>query len=447
MPEKIVIVGYGTAGSAAATQILRKRKCELIIVDEKEKEIFHPCMMPYALAFNFKGLEGIVEEDKLLRKRAKILSGWRAVKLGTKTKEVTVEKSNEFRKIKFDKLILALGSKPFVPPVKGVGMEGVFTLSNVTDYLKLNMTIKKGHNAVVVGGGAIGLEIAYALNKRGLNVTLIEMMKSLLPRNLDPDLANKIREEVVKEGVKVYLGMKVTEVKGRNGKEVNEVVLENGEELSADLVIFATGAKPNVSIAVEAGIELGKHGGILVNERMETSLSDVFAAGDCVEVKNLITGEYSLNMLACTAYEEGKVAGINASGGEEHFKGALPAFTGHAFDLEYGSVGLLTEEAKRTKSKIFVMKSRGFDKEKFLTEGFLEVKILADESGNLVGVQCLGSSRCTEVVNLAQIAIKERVNVKSLAEMQFAYCPPLSGFFFPFKTACEVLSERIKKER
>ncbi len=439
--KKILIVGYGTAGSAAARYtMMTNREAEVVVVDSKEKGIFHPCLMPYVIAYNLKLPESLVKEDYSMKERIHFFRGSRAEKIDPENKVVQVSTLNGKMKLRYSKLVIATGSKPFIPPISGTNLRRVFTLHTLEDCLEVNACLKEASNAVIIGGGAIGVETAFAFRKRGLNVTLIEIMNSLLPGRLDRDLAETLKMAAEENRVKVMLETRVEEIMGE--EKVEGVVTDKGE-IKTDMVLLSTGVKPNVQLVEETNISLGRNKGIDVNERMETNIEDIYAAGDCAESKHFLTGIKGSWMLATTSYEEGKVAGINSAGGKAIYKGALPAFISHAFGLEYGAVGLTGVEAKKLGIKTISFKYRGYTREKIFSKTPTQVKVLANREGKILGIQAIGSD-VSEIINLGGFLIRKKINVAEIDDVEFSYCPPLSTLRHPLKITCEALASRVK---
>ncbi|MEM3514001.1 MAG: FAD-dependent oxidoreductase, partial [Candidatus Hadarchaeum sp.] len=288
--------------------------------------------------------------------------------------------------------------------------------------------------------GPIGVETASALKERGLDVVLIEMMPNVLPGMLDPDMAGIVAERLVKSGVRVICSKAVKELRGV--ERVSSVVLE-GEEIPTDLVVMAIGVKPDVELAVRAGLALGPTKTIAVDDHLRTSNPDIFAIGDCAEARCLITKRPVRSQLATTAIRMGRVAGINAAGGDEIFDGVLNAVVTIAGGLEVASVGLTATVAGEAGIEAVSARVRCLNKPHYFPGAEpVMIKLVAERKGQrLLGGQFLGTG-AAERANRLALAIRKEMTAKEFSKVDYCYAPPVSDSIDPMVVAAEALLRR-----
>jgi len=417
---KIVILGLGAAGFGAALGAKKQdRKAEITILDDKDFDLLHQCGLPFALEdkLEINSLKHSVNADKM---GIQLVSNSIINKIDSNDKEIHYNN----KKINYDKLIIAVGSKPFVPPIKT--SNDVFTVHNISDIEKIGKNVKKGGKAIVVGAGAIGLETAVALNKKGMDVKIIDMLPCCFPKAIDEDISAVLEEKLKKKGIKIELGKKVDEIKEKA------------------LVIVAAGVRPNIDFLKDSGIEVGKFG-VLVNEKMETSVKDIYAAGDCCSVPSLINKEKMASQLANNAYREGMVAGGNAAGGDKEFSGILGTFVSLIDDIEIAATGFNSFFAELYGVKAVVGKAKGKNRPSWFGEASeLTVKIIADSKGKIIGGQAIGAG-AKERVNIIATAIKAGMGLKDISELELAYCPAVSDYYDILVMAADLGLRRLKQ--
>ncbi len=427
---KIVIVGLGAAGFSAALAIKKaNRTADITIIDRKDYDLMHPCGLPYALGgeIAIANLKHPVGADKM---NIEVIHNSSAIKLDTKAKEVLTDHGD---KIKYDKLILAPGAEHVVPPVKG--SERCFVVDNPDNTEKLSKHAKKGMHAVVAGAGAIGIETAWALKEKGLKVTIIDMLNSTFPKTIDPDMSAILEKYLSDNGIDLKLGTKLVEVK-------EDSVVIDGGEIPAKLVVAATGVKAHTKMAKEAGIKCGKFG-VIVNEKMETSAKDVYAAGDCVEGVNIINKKPYVCQVASAAYKQGQVAGTNAAGGKALYPGATGTFVSVIGDFQISATGFNEHYAKENGYEILIGKARGYTLPDWMKGGKdVTVKVLADKkSKKIIGGQVVGHGAFMRI-NVIATAIKAGFTLKELADVEISYCPAVSQVTDVLTLAAELALRR-----
>jgi len=330
--QHTVIVGNGIAGNSAASAIRRfNTDIDVTIISDENSPLYSPC------AF-YKYLSGEIDKQKLFLKKLENYSreGVNVV-FGQKASEVNVN-AREVRagneKLHFDKLILATGSTALLLPIKGVDKRGVFALKTINDAEALfNYPAKK---VAIVGSGPIGVEVAIAFRERGLEVSIIEILNRILPRLFDNELAVVLRGIIEDHGIKVLTKERVTEILGN---EIVRGLTTDKREIACDMVIIAAGTRPNTELAKQMGLEISNLGGIKTDDYMMTSIEDVYACGDCVESKDIITGNSTLSLLWHNAKRQGWTSGCNCVGMQKKFIGSLDATTVEIFGTLASSIG------------------------------------------------------------------------------------------------------------
>lgn len=411
---KIVILGLGAAGFAAALAIKKTdRQAKVTFIDKKDYDLMHPCGLPYALGGEI-ALDNLKHSIGAEKMNIEIIHNSDAIKIDTKKKEVLTDKGD---KISYNKLIITTGATHIVPPVSGV--ENCFIVDNPDNVEKLSKAAKKAKKAVVVGAGAIGIETAWALKEKGLKVTIVDMLPTTFPKTIDPDMSAILEEYLIKKGITLKLERKLEKI------EKDKVVIE-GEEIPANIVVMATGVRANMKVAQEAGIKCSKFG-IIVNEKMEASAKDVYAAGDCIECVNIINKKPHVCQIASAAFKQGQVAGINAAGGKAAYPGATGTFISVIGEFEVAATGFNTFFAEQNGYELVVGKAKGYTIPDWIPGGKeVIVKLLADKkTKKVIGGQVVGSGAFARI-NVIATAIKAGFTLRELADIELAYCPVVS---------------------
>jgi len=446
MVRKIVIIGAHAAGTDAASAARKTdRSAEITLITDQSVAGYSPCGIPFVLGGHIASFEDLIVFPLSYYRRMKmdlrLETKARAINVEDKTVEIE-DKKGDSETLQYDSLILATGAYPFIPPIKGREKKGVFALRTLDDGKRIHRALKRSKAAIVVGAGAIGVETAVSFRERGLKTTIVEFLPQVCPAALDRDMARIVQKYLEEKGIKIIVGKRVNEILGDD--HVSGVCVD-GNEIPADLVLIATGVRPNVKLAKEAGIEIGEMGGIKTNLRMETSVKDVYAAGDCAESISPITQRPILSQLGTTAVRQGKVAGINAAGGYSLFLGCLCSFVTKLFDLEIGAVGLTEAMAKRagieTVSGTITSKTRA---DYYPGGKQIRVKILVDrETERIIGGQIVGGEEVTQRVNALSFAIQKGMTVRELAKADTCYAPPVNETWEPMVLAAEIAIRKL----
>ncbi len=452
---KVVVIGGVAAGPKVGSKIIRMcPNADVTLIERGEFLSYAGCGLPYYIS-------GVVKEQKELMctpvgtvrdsvffqkvKNVHVLNRTEAVKID-RDKKVVYTKSlidGSESEVPYDKLVIATGAAPVKPPIEGIGVKNVFTLHGVEDAegIKAAFSEKRAQDVTIVGGGLIGVEMAEAFSEMGARVTIIERLAQILPF-LDWEMAHFVVKHLQSKGVKVKTGTTVTAIKG---SEVVEGIVTDKGEYPSDIVIVAVGVKPNVSLAREAGIEIGDLGGIKVDEHMRTSDPDIYAAGDCVETVNILTKKACFMPLGSIANKQGRVAAINISGREDKFPGVLTTAICKVFDYGVAITGLSERHAKENGYDIITVSSPAPDKAHFYPTAKLLMLKLVVEKGTrkLLGVQAVGPGNVDKRIDAAAVAITAGMTVDQIANLDLAYAPPFSPAMDNLITAANIARNKL----
>ncbi|UCH72577.1 MAG: FAD-dependent oxidoreductase [Thermoplasmatales archaeon] len=448
--SKIVIIGCGAGGGTAAQFARKTNKNVDIIVFEKG---IHPqysrCGIPYAVSGVIPKVEDLIEFSKEWFEKQKIKLYLETVveKIDISKKIVTAKNNKKNIEVKFDKLIICTGSKPFIPKIEKIDVDNVFVVRTIDDVKKMKSKIKKGQNATIIGAGFIGLEMADNLNRMGLNVTIVETLSNILANNLDPDMSNIVFEKISKK-VKIYTDHKVEKIKYNNGK-IKKIIIKSKKdnkikEIDTNFLIIAAGCKPNVKLAQDIGCKIGQTGGITVNNKSETNVTNVYAAGDCTEFVDFVSKKPVLIGLGSIAVRQAIAAGINAGDGDYVLpKGVLLTITSEFFGIEIGAVGYTSDKYKNILSGKF----NGFSLPKYFPGGKpISVKVLANRNGKIMGAQVVGDNAAQRVNSFAT-AILGDLDIETFRKLETAYAPPIAPTLDAVTLACDIVSMKLARMR
>jgi len=447
MARRIIIVGAHAAGcDAAAAARLTDREAEIVMFTNERYAGYSRCGLPFVLGGHIKSFQDLVVFPPSYFKMNKIDLRLEAnvTNIDVKSKTVEVQyKDGRVENLQYDSLIIATGARPAVPPIKGREKQGVFVLRTIDDGERIEQAIKESKSAVVIGAGLIGLELGVAFVERGLKTTVVELLPQILPAMLDKDVADFVQRDLERKGLRIITGRSVEEILGDD--KVTGVAV-SGEQIQADMVVIATGVRGNVELAQKAGLELGETKLIKVNMRMETSVKDVYACGDCVESINIITKRPVVCQLGTTAVRQARVAGTNAAGGYAIFPGVLGAAVTRLFDLEIGAVGLTEAFAQRAGIETVSMTLSGKTRAGYYPGALpIRVKLVVEkETEKIVGAQIVGGEGVAQRINALSLAILKEMTVKELAKAETCYAPPVSETWDPTILTAQALLKKLK---
>ncbi|HJV35090.1 FAD-dependent oxidoreductase [Geomonas sp.] len=454
MKMKIVVIGANAAGAKAASKAKRLNPAaEVTVVDRGTFISYGACGIPYYLSDTVTQLKELMSTPVGVVRDAAFFKKVKGVVVRTNTAAIAIDRSAktvdlletttaERSSLHYDRLILATGSSPIIPVLEKVGLPGILTVKSLEDADLLKESAVAGARACIVGGGLIGLETAEALRQKGLQVTLVEMREQLLPGLLDPEIALQVEKHLRQQGVTVLTGSRVT---GFQGRDAVEKVLLGEQEVAADLVVLAPGVTPNAALAKAAGLAIGATGAIAVDACLRTSDPDIFACGDCCETTHLITGRQVFIPLGSTANKQGRVAGINAAGGEATFAGVIGTSILRIFHINAGKTGLTEAEARANGFEVETVISPAPDRAHFFPGAKpIVLKMVADrKTGRILGVQAVGEGAVDKRIDTAATAMTFHATAEQLAQVDLAYAPPYAAAMDNLIVCADIMKNKL----
>ncbi len=433
---RVVILGAGASGLPIASQIRKETKdVDLTVITQGKHVAYSPCALPFVL-------HGVIDDfESCIMKTP---DDYELVGITILT-ETTVESidleaqrlESTAGPIDYDTLVIATGSYPFIPPIPGVDSDGVCVLKTMEDAQRMSECIKDVEDAVIVGAGAIGLEVGSALISRGIRVTVVELLPYVLPLILDPDMAQLVHNHLLDLGAKVICSSAVTEVLADGEGKVRGVMVGE-EEMPCQMVLMSTGVRPKTELAKEAGIELGPSGGIVTDSSLHVKvgrqyLPNVYASGDCVEVIKDFTYQRTISPLGTSAWRLARVVADNIMGRNSYLAPFTSPNVCVVGDLQIGSVGLTTHAASiagiQTQSRVNTGPSaaRYYPKRHMITS-----KILIDHSRRIVGGQIISDGSGVKCrIDTLSVAMAAKMKVDDFAHVETCYAPPVSALVDP----------------
>ncbi len=429
---KVIIIGGVAGGTTAAAKARRNDKAAEIKIFEADQDISYAgCSLPYYIGTRIEGRTVVVPRDAAFFKKkynVDVYTNHRVLGIKPDSKIVTVENlaTQEVFSEAYDKLLISTGAVSTVLPIDGSDKENVFYLRTVVNADKIRKFVleTKPKSVVIVGTGFIGMELAESFSTRGIQVTMVELAPHVMP-TLDVEMSEHL-EEYLREQ-KLNLVTNDSAVSFEGSPLVNKVILKSGREVNTDFVIMAVGIKPNVSLAQAAGIKLGTTGAIQVNSKMQTSVEDIYACGDCAESFSMITGKAFYRPLGSTANKMGRVAGDQITGGDLEFRGGLGTGIFKVFDVAVAQTGLTEKEALREGYEVVVSHDSKPDKPEYYDGQDMLIKAVADKkTGRVLGAQIIGKAGVDKRIDVFVTAITFGANAEDLANLDLAYSPPFS---------------------
>ncbi|MBI4763694.1 MAG: FAD-dependent oxidoreductase [Deltaproteobacteria bacterium] len=448
---KLIIIGGVAGGATAAARARRMDEgAEIILLERGEYISFANCGLPYYVGEVIKKRQDLlVTTPEAFRKRYRIdiRIFCEVTAIDRKSKRVSIRNHRTQEKYweTYDKIILAPGAEPIKPPLEGINLEGIYNLRNIpdTDRIKNQVDKKRPQSAVIVGGGFIGLEMVENLVRRGVRITIVEMADQVMPP-FDPEMASMVRAHLESKGVVCRLGQGVKGFRKEGGRLL--VSVNNGEDIECDLVILSIGIRPENRLAKEAGLEIGKTGGIKVDASMRTSDPDIYAVGDAVEVRDFITGFPLISALAGPANKQGRIAADNALGRKGVFRGTMRTSIVKVFELSVASTGL-SEKTLRGYGLPYQVSytCSGSHAAYYPDAETMTVKLIfSPGKGTVLGAQIVGKEGVDKRIDVMAAAIHGGMTVFDLEELELAYAPPYSSAKDPVNIAGFVAANLIK---
>ncbi len=451
-PEKvkrIVIIGAVAAGTSAAAKARRNdENAEIVLYDMDEHISYSGCGLPYYIGGRVEKLSELTPRNAAFFKkkyRVDVFTRHQVLRIEPVSKTLAVRNlaDNTDFTDHYDTLVIATGASSVTPPIPGASLPHVFTLRNPLSARAIRDFIdeRQPRTAAVIGSGFIGLEMVDNLVHAGLSVTLIEKLPAICPF-LDDDMAPHLHQYLEKMQIVVRTGTTVS------GIEPSSVVLDDGEQIAADLVILAVGIKPNTALATACGVKLGPTGAIAVDKRMQTNLSDVYSCGDCTESFSIIDGRPLYRPLGSTANKAGRITGDVITGGSLTFRGIAGTGIFKVFDMSIAACGLSEKEARDSDYDIVASHNIKPDKPAYFGGRDLIIKAIADrKSEKLLGVQIIGTEGVDKRIDVFVTAITAGLKVSDLFHLDLAYAPPFSTTKDPVMYTGMILDNAINHGR
>lgn len=442
---KIVIIGGVAAGTKAAAKLKREKPDAEIVIYTKSKDISYAgCGLPYYIGGSIASKEKLIvntPEKFMDLTRTTVNTNCEVTAIDPTTKSITV---NHIENVNYDKLILAVGAEPIFPQIDGITLPGIFSVRTPEDAIHTKEYIDTNNckHAVVIGAGLIGLEVAENLSAKGISVTIIDIAQQLMPHIFDPEMADYIRRQLQKKGIRIMTG---TALKAFSGNNRLTSVQTDAGTLSADLAILAIGIRPATDFLKNTELEM-EHGCIITDEYQQTNLPDIYAIGDCALVKNRITKKKQWSAMGSTANLTGRALALNMSGIPFSYKGCLgTGIIKLADDLNAARTGLTEQQAKEAGFDAISITCITDDKAHYYPDSSAFItKLIADRTTHqFLGMQVLGSGAVDKMTDIAVVGISMRAKVEDLMTMDFAYAPPFSTAIHPFATACNILVNKL----
>lgn len=426
MKKDVLVIGGSAAGIMAAVTAKKHYPEKDIALVRKEEKVLIPCGIPYTMATVEGPEKNLIPDAAVTGKNIELLID-EVIDIDRENKKVNLKSGED---ISYEKLVMATGSKPFIPSIKGAQLDDVYTVKKDFQLLKeIKERLDRSRNLVIIGGGFIGIEFADECRKnRNINVTVVEIMDHVLSLVCDEEFCLKAENKLKENGVNIYTGTKVIEITGK--EKVEGVKLSNGEELPADLVILATGVSPNIDLAKKAGLEYDPKNGILVDEFMRTSDLNIFACGDCVVKPSFFGQNFAAGRLASIATNEGRVAGANLFELRREKQASIGIFATIVDDLAIGVAGITKKQAEDAGIKVVTGKAEAVNRHPGGMPGAVKLGVslvFKAYDGTIIGAQVYGGDSAGEFINILGLAIAKEMTAEDLATLQVGTHPALTA--------------------
>jgi NADPH-dependent 2,4-dienoyl-CoA reductase/sulfur reductase-like enzyme len=446
--RRLVVIGGVAAGMSAAARARRlDPELEIVVYERSGYVSYGSCGLPYLIA-------GVVPEAASLVVRTPEQFAKQGIETHTRHEVTAIDVSGRTVRVRdleagrefsvgYDRLLVATGGAAIEPPIPGTGLKGVFVLRTVEDGLAVKEFLagQRPRRAVIIGAGYIGVEVAEAFVQRGLETTLLDLQPQVLD-NFDPDMAQRMQDELERNGVRVSVDDAARGIEGDSAGRARAVVTSRGE-YQADVVMIGAGVRAQSALAGEAGIQLGVKGAIAVDERMRTNVPDVHAAGDCAETHHLLLDGPSYIPLGSTANKQGRVAGTNAAGGDEVFAGVVGTAITKAFGLGVAVTGLTEKSAEALGRPAQAVSIEHLTRAHYYpSPGPMAVKLVWEPSeGRLLGAQMAGPVAEAKRIDVLAAALHHALTIEDLQRLDLSYAPPFSPVWDPILVAANVAAK------
>lgn len=447
--ERLLVIGGDAAGMSAASKIRREQpEREILVLEKTDYTSYSACGIPYYLGGMVDRVESlIVRPPEEFREKygIDVRTGHEAREIDPVAQQIRIRArdGSEFTE-PFDQLLIATGAHPFCPKVPGMDADGIFGLSTLASGIRVQEFLDRNNpkTAVVIGGGYIGLEMAEALVRRKLDVSLVDRHHQVM-NTLDPDMGALVSQALRDVGVKLYLGEEFRALEVANSRVTG--VVTDQRTLPAEIVILGMGVRPNAELAENAGLELGAKGAIKVDARMQTGTTNIWAAGDCVATMHRLTGHPIYIALGTVANKQGLVAGINLSGGNAWFPGVMGTAVSKICTVEVARTGLQERELKELALNYSAVKIEAKTRAGYYPgSGPITVKLIGEKgSGRLLGAQLVGVEGAAKRIDVIATALTAGMTAEDLIDLDLSYAPPYSPVWDPVQTAARQLVKAL----
>jgi NADPH-dependent 2,4-dienoyl-CoA reductase/sulfur reductase-like enzyme len=455
MRERFIVIGGDAAGMSAASKARRENpELEIIALEKGDWASYAACGLPYYLKGNVDNIEDLIAiPPEVFREKRDIdlRLNHEVTKIIPEKKKIVVKSQRNEIEFNYNKLLISTGARVARPRIEGIDSQGVFFLRGMSDGIKIREYLEKREpkSVLIVGGGYIGLEMAEAFHARGMSVSIVELLPHLLS-TFSPEIV-EIVERDVKDYVRLYLGRRVNSIreidKDKLSVSISDGENKNQEEIETAMVLMATGIIPETTLARDTGIKLGKSGAIITDEYGETNIPAIYAAGDCTEVKSVVTGQNIYLPLALTANRNGRAVGTTIAGEKTPLIPIAGTAVVKVFQLEVATTGLTDLDAA---------KEYGFNPVKVTIDSHsragycpgakpIKISLIADrDSKRILGSSMVGEEGVSKRIDIIATALYSRITVQELENLDLAYAPPFSPVWDPVLTAARVLNGRLK---
>jgi NADPH-dependent 2,4-dienoyl-CoA reductase/sulfur reductase-like enzyme len=454
--ERLVVIGGDAAGMTAASRARRRRErdeLEIVAFERGPYTSYSACGIPYFISDIVTELDRLVARspEEHRRNGIDVRTGHEVVAIDVNRRKVRVRElagdagSGDEREEPFDQLVVATGAVPHRPELPGADADGIFGVQTLADGVAVRRALDehKPRHAVVVGGGYIGLEMAEALVERGLDVSLVDRTEQPMAATLDDDVGALVTDALRAVGVKLHMGEPVESFDAGGGAV--RAVRTAQETLPADIVVLGTGVLPNSELAGEAGIAIGDTGGIVTDSRMETSVGGIWAAGDCVESIDRVTGRRVVIPLGTHANKQGRVIGINVTGGDARFPGVVGTVASKICAYEVARTGITERIAGEVGIDVVAATIESTTRAGYFPGAArIKVKVVAArDDGRIVGAQIVGKEGAAKRIDVLATAIWNRMPVDEVASLDLSYAPPFSPVWDPVLIAARKAADLL----
>lgn len=453
MNKSIVIIGGGAAGPKAAAKLRRlDASHDIDLFTEEDIMSYSACGMPYYIG-------GMIDSaDKLIMRTAEQFQSQginvhlrhkciKVISKSNKVKILNLDTNKSFTK-NYDVLILATGARPYLPPIENIGLKNVFTLRHISDAVKIREIMLKSKTATIIGGGYIGIELLEAFVKNGLKVNVVDINPYIM-NVFDDDIAELIQKQVLEkdgEKVTIYNSQKAETFIGDENGFVKKVLTSSQNEIDADFVVICSGVIPNTELGDEIGLKKGVANSFWVNSHLQTSISNIYAVGDCVQKRHSVSHRYCWLPLGSTANKEGRCAAINISGDNCNFDGVLGSSVSKYFGFTMAMTGVTEREARCDDIDVVTATVNKKDKAGYMPDAKnITLKLIVSKnSRHVVGAQAIGCGEANSRIGIVSSTILDSVAVDNFVNLDIPYSPPYSTSIDPLLNAAQIIIQKLK---